>query len=71
MLKVAALRNGFTCGKLFHQLEEMVSELLRLAVTCALWLMGNTCTFLLRTLTKALAITLSGSVELFLKPGNY
>ena len=29
MLKVAALRNGFTYGKLFHQLEEIVSELLR------------------------------------------
>ena len=29
MLKVGALRNGFTYGKLFHQLEEIVSELLR------------------------------------------
>ena len=29
MLKVAALRNSFTYGKLFHQLEEIVSELLR------------------------------------------
>ena len=29
MLKVAALRNDFTYGKLFHQLEEIVSELLR------------------------------------------
>ena len=29
MLKVAALRNGFTYGKLFHQLKEIVSELLR------------------------------------------
>ena len=29
MLKVGALRNDFTYGKLFHQLEEIVSELLR------------------------------------------
>ena len=29
MLIRAALRNGFTYGKLFHQLEEIVSELLR------------------------------------------
>ena len=29
MLKVGALRNGFTYEKLFHQLEEIVSELLR------------------------------------------
>ena len=29
MLKVGALRNGFNYGKLFHQLEEIVSELLR------------------------------------------
>ena len=29
MLRVAALRNSFTYGKLFHQLEEIVSELLR------------------------------------------
>ena len=29
MLKVGALRNGFTYRKLFHQLEEIVSELLR------------------------------------------
>jgi hypothetical protein len=26
MLKVGALRNGFTYRKLFHQLEEIVSE---------------------------------------------
>ena len=32
MLKVGTLRNGFTYGKLFHQLEEIVSELL-----CYLW----------------------------------
>ena len=29
VLKVGVLRNGFTYGKLFHQLEEIVSELLR------------------------------------------
>ena len=29
MLIVAALCNGFTYGKLFHQLKEIVSELLR------------------------------------------
>ena len=29
MLIQCALRNGFTYGKLFHQLEEIVSELLR------------------------------------------
>ena len=43
MLKVGALRNGFTYGKLFHQLEEIVSELLRY-----LWHMGT----YLRTRTK-------------------
>ena len=32
MLKQCELRNGFTYGKLFHQLEEIVSELL-----CYLW----------------------------------
>ena len=37
MLKVGALRNGFTYRKLFHQLEEIVSELLRY-----LWELGNT-----------------------------
>ena len=54
MLIRAALRNGFTYGKLFHQLEEIVSELLRYYL-----LMENT--FVRALMTKVFHVIMSAT----------
>ena len=60
MLKVGALRNEFTYGKLFHHLEEIVSELLRY-----FWKLPS-----VRTLTKFFLHSSDEVLDFFSLPGT-